>query len=160
MILTGGSTLFSPGWNETEALKWKGSADCISVSLIRISSGKLRGRIRFEGSFQTLIPASNEPSRRSWLCAAAACQTVILRYVAAYIPSRLLAFPYVWFTGLREPLATTAYRDIWINFTCLFVLLRLIGTAVHVCRKKKGKKRKTKCKPVKLPFSFSMTDSL
>lgn len=77
------------------------------------------------------------------LCTKLPVRPLILRYVAAYIPSQLLAFAYVWFTGLREPLARTAYRDIWINFTCLFVLLCLISAAVRVCRKKKGKKEET-----------------
>lgn len=78
------------------------------------------------------------------LCTKLPVRPLILRYVAAYIPSQLLAFAYVWFTGLREPLARTAYRDIWINFTCLFVLLCLISAAVHVYRKKKGKKEETR----------------
>ena len=65
-----------------------------------------------------------------------------LRYLIAYIPSQLLAFAYVWFSGLREPLAKTAYRDIWINFTSLFVLLCIINTVTLVYRKKKGQKGK------------------
>ena len=59
-------------------------------------------------------------------------QPLVLRYLIAYIPSQLLAFAYVWFSGLREPLAKTAYRDIWINFTSLFVLLCIINTAIYV----------------------------
>ena len=39
-------------------------------------------------------------------------------------------------SGLREPLAKTAYRDIWINFTSLFVLLCIINTAICVFKKK------------------------
>ena len=57
-------------------------------------------------------------------------------------PSLLLAFAYVWSTGLREPLAKTAYRDIWINFTSLFVLLCIINTVTLVYRKKKRQKGK------------------
>ena len=57
-------------------------------------------------------------------------------------PSQLLAFAYVWSTGLREPLAKTAYRDIWINFTSLFVLLCIINTVTLVYRKKKRQKGK------------------
>ena len=73
---------------------------------------------------------------------------LVLRYVTAYIPSLLLTFAYVWSTGLREPLAKTAYRDIWINFTSLFVLLSIINTAVHVYKKKRGQKEKGKKKRV------------
>lgn len=76
------------------------------------------------------------------LCTKLPVKPLILRYVSAYIPSLLLAFAYVWSTGLREPLAKTAYRDIWINFTSLFVLLCIINTVTLVCRKKKGQKGK------------------
>lgn len=51
------------------------------------------------------------------LCTNLPVNPLVFRYLIAYIPSQLLAFVYVWFSGLREPLAKTAYRDIWINFT-------------------------------------------
>ena len=79
------------------------------------------------------------------LCANLPVKPLVLRYLIAYIPSQLLAFAYVWFSGLREPLAKTAYRDIWINFTSLFVLLCIINTAVYIFKKKReqeGKGRK------------------
>ena len=78
------------------------------------------------------------------LCTKLPVKPLILRYVTAYIPSLLLAFAYVWSTGLREPLAKTAYRDIWINFTSLFVLLCIINTVTLVYRKKKRQKGKVK----------------
>ena len=74
------------------------------------------------------------------LCTNLPVKSWILRYVAAYVPSQLLAFAYVWFSGLREPLAKTAYRDIWINFTCLFLLLCIVNTVVDICRKKRRQK--------------------
>ena len=74
------------------------------------------------------------------LCTNLPVKPLILRYVAAYVPSQLLAFAYVWFSGLREPLAKTAYRDIWINFTCLFLLLCIVNTVVDICRKKRRQK--------------------
>ncbi len=74
------------------------------------------------------------------LCTNLPVKSLILRYVAAYVPSQLLAFAYVWFSGLREPLAKTAYRDIWINFTCLFLLLCMVNTIVDICRKKRRQK--------------------
>lgn len=74
------------------------------------------------------------------LCTNLPVKPLILRYVAAYVPSQLLAFAYVWFSGLREPLAKTAYRDIWINFTCLFLLLCMVNTVVDICRKKRRQK--------------------
>ena len=71
------------------------------------------------------------------LCTNLPVKPLVFRYVIAYIPSQLLAFTYVWFSGLREPLAKTAYRDIWINFTSLFVLLCIIHIAIHIYRKKR-----------------------
>ena len=78
------------------------------------------------------------------LCTKLPVKPLILRYVTAYIPSLLLAFAYVWFSGLWEPLAKTAYRDIWINFTSLFVLLCIINTVTLVIGKRKGRKEKVK----------------
>lgn len=71
------------------------------------------------------------------LCTRLPVRPLALRYVAAYIPSQLLAFAYVWFTGLREPLAETAYRDIGINFTSLFLLLCIAHMAVDIRKKKR-----------------------
>ena len=78
------------------------------------------------------------------LCTSLPIKPLILRYAVAYIPSQLLAFAYVWFTSLREPLAKTAYQDIWINFTGLFVLLCFINTLVYVFKKKRGQEGKGK----------------
>ena len=63
---------------------------------------------------------------------------LLFRYMITYIPSQLLAFGYIGFTGLRELLAETAYRDIWINFTGLFIMLCVIDTIVGICRKKQN----------------------
>ena len=78
------------------------------------------------------------------LCTKLPVKPLILRYVTAYIPSLLLAFAYVWSTGLREPLAKTAYRDIWINFTSLFVLLCIINTVIYLFKKMRGQKGEKK----------------
>ena len=76
------------------------------------------------------------------LCTNLPVKPLALRYLIAYIPSQLLAFACVWFSGLREPLAKTAYRDIWINFTSLFVLLCIINTVIYVFKKMRGQKEK------------------
>ena len=77
------------------------------------------------------------------LCTNLPVKPLALRYLIAYIPSQLLAFAYVWFSGLREPLAKTAYRDIWINFTSLFVLLCIITILSFMfLRKREGRKGK------------------
>ena len=78
------------------------------------------------------------------LCTNLPVKPLALRYLIAYIPSQMLASAYVWSSGLRELLAKTAYRDIWINFTGLFVLLCIINTAVYVFKKKEGRKEKVK----------------
>lgn len=72
------------------------------------------------------------------LCINLPVKPLIFRYVTAYIPSQMLVFAYVWFTGLREPLAKTAYRDIWINFTCLFILLCVVNVVIGIFRKKRN----------------------
>ena len=74
------------------------------------------------------------------LCTSLPVKPPILRYAAAYIPSQLLAFAYVWFTSLREPLAKTAYQDIWMNFTALFIVLSAANAAVSIWMKKRGEK--------------------
>ena len=74
------------------------------------------------------------------LCTSLPVKPPILRYAAAYIPSQLLAFAYVWFTSLWEPLAKTAYQDIWMNFTGLFIVLSAANTIVDICKKKRWRK--------------------
>lgn len=71
------------------------------------------------------------------LCTSLPVKPPLFRYAAAYVPSQLLALAYVWFSGLREPLAQTAYRDIWINFTGLFVLLCIVHSAVCMYKEKR-----------------------
>lgn len=72
------------------------------------------------------------------LCTDLPIKSLIFRYIIAYVPSQLLAFAYVWFTGLREELAKMAYRDIWINFTCLFILLCIINTISSIRKKRRN----------------------
>ncbi len=74
-----------------------------------------------------------------YLCTNLPVKPLIVRYFAAYVPSQLLVFAYVWFSGLREELARTAYRDIWINFTSLFILFCIGNTVISVCKEKKKK---------------------
>ena len=72
------------------------------------------------------------------LCTRLPVKPLILRYIIAYIPSQLLAFAYVWFTGLREPLAKTAYQDIGINFTGLFIVLSAASAVIRMFQKRKN----------------------
>ena len=40
-----------------------------------------------------------------------------IKLVVVYVPTILLAFLYVWFRGLTAELASSAYRDIFVNYT-------------------------------------------
>lgn len=62
---------------------------------------------------------------------------MVLRYAVSYILTVLLAFFYVWSTSFRENLAQSAYMDIWINFTAMFVIFCIAHFIVYKCRKKK-----------------------
>ena len=44
-----------------------------------------------------------------------------------YIPTLILVFVYIWLTGLREALAGSAYRDIFINYTIGYLSVSIIG---------------------------------
>lgn len=73
------------------------------------------------------------------LCTKLTVKPLILRYIIAYVPSQLLAFVYIWFSGLREELAETAYKDIWICFTSMFIILSIVNTIINICKEKKLK---------------------
>ena len=47
----------------------------------------------------------------------------LLNIICSYIPTMLLTFLYVFLMGLRETLAQSAYKDIFVNYTLLFVLV-------------------------------------
>ena len=50
-----------------------------------------------------------------------------LKALVVYVPTLLLVFVYIWVTGLREPLAATAYRDIFINYTIGYTAASVVG---------------------------------
>lgn len=50
-----------------------------------------------------------------------------LKAIVVYISTLLLTMVYVWMTGLREPLAKSAFTDIFINYTIGFLSASLIG---------------------------------
>lgn len=60
-----------------------------------------------------------------------------IKAVIVYIPTLLLAFAYVWVVGLRDTLATSAYRDIFINYTIGFVIASVVGWFVARIKYKK-----------------------
>ena len=63
-----------------------------------------------------------------------------LKDIIVYIPTMLLVFLYVFLRGLTVELASTAYRDIFINYTAGFLFVTIIVLIVNVIRKKKTAK--------------------
>jgi UDP-N-acetylmuramyl pentapeptide phosphotransferase/UDP-N-acetylglucosamine-1-phosphate transferase len=60
----------------------------------------------------------------------------IMNAFIGYIPTLLLAFGYVWLAGLREPLSKSAYRDIFINYTMMFLCVSVIYNIINLVKKK------------------------
>ena len=50
-----------------------------------------------------------------------------LKALVVYVPTLLLVFVYIWVTGIREPLAANAYRDIFINYTICYTAASVVG---------------------------------
>ena len=64
-------------------------------------------------------------------------KNTLVRMIVTYIPTMSLTFFYIWLTGFREPLASSAYQDIFINYTGLFLIISVIAIAIE-----KGKSKK------------------
>lgn len=60
-----------------------------------------------------------------------------LKAVIVYVPTLLLAFMYVWIIGFRDTLASSAYRDIFLNYTIGFMIVSVVGYITNLCKKKK-----------------------
>lgn len=54
-------------------------------------------------------------------------KNILIRMITTYIPTMLLTFFYVWTTSFREPLSSSAYKDIFINYTGLFLIVSIIA---------------------------------
>lgn len=50
----------------------------------------------------------------------------LIRMIVTYVPTMMLTFFYVWLSGFRESLVSSAYRDIFINYTGLFLIVSVI----------------------------------
>lgn len=66
-------------------------------------------------------------------------KNTLVRMIVTYIPAMSLTFFYIWLTGFREPLASSAYQDIFINYTGLFLIISVIAIVLE-----KGKSKKLK----------------
>ena len=67
-------------------------------------------QIRMEYEMATKLPIKN----------------VWMRMIVTYVPTMLLTFFYIWTTSFREALASSAYQDIFINYTGLFLIVSAV----------------------------------
>lgn len=65
-------------------------------------------------------------------------KNILLRSIVVYIPTMGLAFGFVWLNQFIEPLAKSAYRDIFINYTSLFVIVSIVAIIRNSIKRKKG----------------------
>ena len=65
-----------------------------------------------------------------------------LKVLAVYVPTMLLVFLYVFLRGLTVELASSAYRDVFINYTAGFILVTIIVFVITIISKKKAAKAK------------------
>lgn len=68
-------------------------------------------------------------------------KNLFLRSVLIYIPTMGLAFAFVWLNRFIEPLAKSAYKDIFINYTGLFIIVSAIAIIKSRIRKRKTHNR-------------------
>ncbi len=66
-------------------------------------------------------------------------RNLLLRSVLIYVPTMAMAFGFVWLNHFIEPLAKSAYRDIFLNYTALFVIISVV--AVIRSGRKRGQGR-------------------
>ena len=62
-----------------------------------------------------------------------------LKVAAVYVPTMILAFLYVFLRGLTVELASSAYRDIFINYTAGFVFVTIIVFIITLIKNRKKK---------------------
>ena len=65
-----------------------------------------------------------------------------LKVIAVYVPTMLLVFLYVFLRGLTVELASSAYRDVFINYTAGFVVVTIVVFVITLISKKKASKGK------------------
>lgn len=54
-------------------------------------------------------------------------KNIFLKAITVYIPTMGLAFAFIWMNQFIEPLAKSAYRDIFINYTSLYLIVCIIA---------------------------------
>ena len=68
-------------------------------------------------------------------------KNIILRSILVYIPTMALAFGFVWMNQFIEPLAKSAYQDIFINYTGLFLIVSAVAIIRHYRKHKNNNQR-------------------
>ena len=63
-----------------------------------------------------------------------------LKVLAVYVPTMLLVFLYVFLRGLTVELASSAYRDVFINYTAGFVVVTIVVFVITLISKKRAAK--------------------
>lgn len=54
-------------------------------------------------------------------------KNLLIRSIVVYIPTMGLVLGFMWLNQFIEPLAESAYRDIFINYTSLFVIVSIVA---------------------------------
>lgn len=65
-------------------------------------------------------------------------KNMFLRSLVVYVPTMGLAFGFVWLNQFIEPLAKSAYRDIFINYTSLFVIVSIVAIIKNKMKRRKS----------------------
>ena len=65
-------------------------------------------------------------------------KNILLRSILIYIPTMGLTFGFVWLNHFIEPLAKSAYRDIFINYTGLFIIVSVIAVIRSRIKKRRS----------------------
>lgn len=64
-------------------------------------------------------------------------KNIFLRSIVVYIPTMGLAFGFIWLNQFIEPLAKSAYKDIFINYTSLFVIVSIVAIIRNSIKQKR-----------------------
>ncbi len=63
----------------------------------------------------------------------------LLSWLVVYSIAMTIVFIYVWITGFFEPLSKYAYRDIFLNFTSIAIIVGIIISLLEKRKEKRGR---------------------
>lgn len=64
-------------------------------------------------------------------------KNLVVRSFLIYVPTMVLVFGFVWLNQFIEPLAGSAYTDIFVSYTGLFLLISVIAIVRSEIRKRR-----------------------